>query len=71
MSEQNILNDLNEILNYLGDEDKSFWENCTCGAENFRFCTCEENKTHIFRAVENVRDWLNSPSCPLTEDEDI
>ena len=66
---------IKRILDYLEDEDKHFWENCQCSEDIQRMqfphlCTCEENKNHIFRDVECVTEWLNSPSCPLVDSED-
>ena len=66
---------IEEILEYLNDEEKHFWESCNCDEETKNYqveplCKCEENKNHIWRTIEKVRDWLNSPSCPLTDEEE-
>lgn len=67
---------IKRLLEYLGDEDQHFWENCQCSEEiqetqNFHRCTCEGNKNHIFRDVENVAEWLSSPWCPLVDEDEL
>ncbi len=75
--DKGIKEQIEEIINYLEhDEDKHFWENCTCevdGTEksNPSHCKCEANKDHIYRTIINVKDWLESPSCPLVDEEEL
>lgn len=49
--------DIVEILNYLADEEKHFEES-------------GKPKDHIWMTRERVREWLESPSCPLTDKEE-
>lgn len=65
---------ITEILDYLADEETHFWENCTCMDEckgNIRNCDCEQNKNHIWRTREEVKDWLESAYCPLVDEEEL
>lgn len=64
------------ILEYLGDEDTSFWENCQCSedvqeTQDFNKCKCEENENHIFRTVKEVDDWLESAYCSLVDSDEL
>lgn len=50
---------IQEILDYMSDEDQNFWENCQCSEEiqekqDISLCTCEENKNHIWRTIQEV-----------------
>lgn len=65
-----------EIMEYLNDEENHFWENCSCSDEvkNRQFehlCTCEENQNHIWRKRQEVKEWLESPFCPLVDDDEL
>ena len=67
---------IEEILDYLADEDRHFWESCTCSDEVLlggliHLCKCENNKEHIWRTREEVKDWLESPYCPLIDKEEF
>lgn len=68
---------ITEILNYLADEDTHFFENCTCKEKFDKIpwmlndCKCNENKNHIWRTREEVKDWLESPYCPLVDENEL
>ena len=67
---------IKNILEYLKDEEKNFWENCTCSEdvqkmENPRLCECEENKNHILRDIIDVGGWVDSSYCPLVDEGEL
>lgn len=71
-----IKQNIQKLISYLDDEEKHFWENCECSekvqeAEDFNKCSCEQNKTHVLRDIKAIEDWLNSPSCPLVDSEEL
>ncbi len=73
---KNIKQNIENIISYLADEGKHFWENFECSdeiqeAEDFDKCKCEANKIHILRDAVAVESWLNSPSCPLVDSEEL
>ena len=71
----NIKQTIEKILEYMWEENRDFWENCSCSDEimnsdDIDKCVCEENKEHIFRRVVKLDNWLTSPSCPLVDVEE-
>ncbi len=67
---------IEEILEYLADEQSHFWENCKCPEEiqkdeDLCRCKCKENKNHIWITMEEVKGWLDSPCCPLVRREEL
>lgn len=58
-------NKIIEILDYLADEETHFWESCNCdidGTEksSYKDCECEQNKNHIWRIREEVREEMEN-----------
>lgn len=75
-SDKSIKEEIKEILDYLEDEEKHFWENCECkeiiiAKSKFTKCSCEANKNHIYRTIVAISNWLESPSCPLVDEEEL
>ena len=64
---------IEKIIEYMEEmEINHFYESCKCPEEiqklqDYKKCTCEANKNHIFRDVIYINDWLNHPCalCPL------
>lgn len=55
----NIKNHITEILNYLEEDERKHFEES------------EEPEEHIYKDVTAVRNWLESPSCPLVDEEEL
>lgn len=51
-----IKQDIEDLIKYLWYDEKQHYE------EN------EKPKDHIFLKIKRLDNWLNSPSCPLTEE---
>lgn len=56
-----VKEDLQEVLNYLSEAEQTHFEECEK----------EEQDNHIYKKVLSVIDWLNSPFCPLVDEDEI
>jgi len=58
-----ILDSIYELVDYLYEDEKKHYEEVMALKEY------ERPKNHIFLHVKAVKDWADSPSCPLTPEE--
>ena len=54
----NILEHFDRIIDYMYDDEEKHYEES------------EEKKEHIFVSIKAIKDWLESPSCPLVSEEE-
>lgn len=54
-----IKEEIEKILDYVyEDEERHYSES-------------DKPKDHIFNTIKRVKDWLASPSCPLTDEDEL
>lgn len=56
-----IHSDIDKVLSYLEESEQKHYEE----SEEI------EKENHIYKVVQNVRDWFESPSCCLVPDDEL
>lgn len=57
-----ILEDLNDLISYSWEDEERHFEETEEG---------ENKENHIFNTLKRVKDWVDSPACPLISEEEF